>query len=152
MNGHDRPATADDLSPQDRARYGQIENGVRDLHARIGQPFEGNGERVAAGLLERYKAAGLQGDVSGVHLSQANAYVKNGENIIGVVGDPNDPTNRTFHGKSADLISTPAHVSFERTIELDREQQQARGLQQQQTQTLAPQGPEPIDRGSRSLL
>lgn len=154
MSNDNKPATVQDLSPQDQFKHSQIEAKVRELHAQIGQDYDGNGERVAAGLLERYKAAGLKGDVNGVYLSQANAHVKNGENIIGVVGDPNDPANRTFHGKSADLITTPAHVSFERTIELDRQQQldQQRQQAQQQTQQQAARDQEQMDRGSRSLL
>jgi len=154
MSNDNKQATVQDLSPQDQSKHAQIEAKVRELHAQIGQDYDHNGERVAAGLLERYKASGLKGDVSGVFLSQANAHVKTGENIIGVVGDRNDPANQTFHGRSADLVSTPANVSFERTIELDRQQQLEQQRQQTQVreQQTSREQQESMERGARSLL
>lgn len=141
---NENKTSVQDLSPQDQARHTQIETKVRELHAQIGQDYDNNGERVAAGLLERYKAAGLKGDVSGVYLSQANAYVKQGENIIGVVGDRENPTSQTFHGKSSDLIATPAQDSFSRVLDHDRNQQmtqnQEQTLQRNRTQEEATQG------------
>lgn len=131
MTNEDKAATAQDLSPKDQARYEQIKTKVEEMHDQIGQGHA-NGDNVSAGLLERYKNAKLDGDVGGVYLSQTNQHVGNGENIIGVVGDKNNPTNQTFHAKSADLIATPASENLSRVIELDRSQQ----IAQSQEQTL----------------
>jgi uncharacterized protein YdcH (DUF465 family) len=130
MSNEDKAVTVQDLSPKDQARYEQIKTKVDELHDQIGQGHA-NGENVSAGLLERYKNAKLDGhDVSGVYLSQANQHVRNGENIIGVVGDKDNPTNQTFHAKSADLIATPASENLSRVLDQDRSQQIAQSQQQ----------------------
>lgn len=122
MSNEDKPTTVQDLSPQDQAKYAQIDTKVRDMHAEIGQEYDLHGPNISAGLLERYKAAELKGDVNGVCLSEANDYVKNGENVIGFVGPKFNPTNQTFYASSADLISTPAPQSLSQVLERDRNQ------------------------------
>ncbi len=154
MNDEKKPAAVEDLSPQDQARYAQIKNKVDEMHDQIGQGHI-NGESVSAGLLERYKDARLDGkDVSGVYLSQPNKYVGNGENIIGVVGDKNSPTNETFHGKSADFIATPPHENLSRVLELARNQQLAQADEQTLNRNRAQEEPSQgsPSMGSRSNL
>jgi uncharacterized protein YdcH (DUF465 family) len=154
MSNENKAATVDDLSPQDQARYAQIKNKVDEMHDQIGQGHA-NADSVSAGLLERYKDAKLDGkEVSGVYLSQANKYVGNGENIIGVVGDKNNPTNETFHAKSADLIATPPSDHFSRVLEHDRNLQisldNEKTLQRNRSQEEPTQGAPSM--GSRSNL
>ncbi len=67
---------------------------------------------MAASLTVLAKENGLQ-RIDHVRLSEANAHVKQGENVFMVQGAMSDPAHLVAHMKTQEAIDKPAAVSFQ---------------------------------------
>ena len=91
----------------------QAEAAVRRLDESMGKAFDGHSACMAASLACLARENGLQ-RIDHVVLSEAIGGVRKGENVFIVQGGMAEATNRVFHMKTQDAISTPVEQSLER--------------------------------------
>ena len=91
----------------------QAEAAVRRLDVSMGKPFDGHSACMAASLACLARENGVQ-RIDHVVLSEAIGNVRKGENVFIVQGGMAEATNRVFHMKTQDAISTPVEQSLER--------------------------------------
>ncbi|HZX79460.1 MAG TPA: XVIPCD domain-containing protein [Lysobacter sp.] len=93
--------------------YRQAEAAVRRLDESMGKAYDSHSACMAASLARLARENGVQ-RIDHVVLSEAVGNVRKGENVFIVQGGMAEATNRVFHMKTQDAISTPVEQSLAR--------------------------------------
>ena len=96
----------------DQALFQHAVAGVKRLDEHHNRPHDAVSDNMAASLTVLAKENGLQ-RIDHVRLSEANAHVKQGENVFVVQGAMDDPAHLMAHMKTQEAIDRPAAMSFQ---------------------------------------
>ncbi|SEM09143.1 hypothetical protein SAMN05428989_3023 [Pseudoxanthomonas sp. GM95] len=111
----------------DDALYQQCANGVRQMEAQLGRPYDDNSERLSASLAVLAHESGLQ-RVDHVLLSERNAQVGQGEHVFIVQGALGDPAQLRAHMRTEDAVALTVQQSVAKLQKLQQDHQLAASI------------------------